>query len=120
MGTDIEGRLARELPAYARRVVDALEAAGYEAWVVGGWVRDALLGTPGHDVDVTTSAPWQKTAAVLRAAGIAVHETGTAHGTVTAVVGGRPVETTTRGGPAHALRGGRPARAAGGALRLPA
>ena len=95
MGTDIEGRLARELPAYARRVVDALEAAGYEAWVVGGWVRDALLGTPGHDVDVTTSAPWQKTAAVLRAAGIAVHETGTAHGTVTAVVGGRPVETTT-------------------------
>lgn len=95
MATDIEGRLARELPAYARRVVDALEAAGYEAWVVGGWVRDALLGTPGHDVDVTTSAPWQKTAAVLRAAGIAVHETGTAHGTVTAVVGGRPVETTT-------------------------
>ena len=95
MGTDIEGRLARELPAYARRVVDALEAAGYEAWVVGGWVRDALLGMPGHDVDVTTSAPWQKTAAVLRAAGIAVHETGTAHGTVTAVVGGRPVETTT-------------------------
>lgn len=95
MGTDIESRLARELPAYARRVVDALEAAGYEAWVVGGWVRDALLGAPGHDVDVTTSAPWQKTAAVLRAAGIAVHETGTAHGTVTAVVGGRPVETTT-------------------------
>lgn len=95
MATDIESRLARELPAYARRVVDALEAAGYEAWVVGGWVRDALLGAPGHDVDVTTSAPWQKTAAVLRAAGIAVHETGTAHGTVTAVVGGRPVETTT-------------------------
>ena len=51
------------------RVIDALEAAGFEAWVVGGWVRDALLGRAGHDVDVTTSAPWQQTAAVLRAAG---------------------------------------------------
>ena len=95
MGTDVEARLARELPAYARRVLGALEGAGYEAWVVGGWVRDALLGRPGHDVDVTTSAPWQETARVLRAAGMAVHETGTDHGTVTAVVDGRPVETTT-------------------------
>ena len=95
MSTDLEARLARELPDCARRVVGALEAAGHEAWVVGGWVRDALLGRPGHDVDVTTSAPWQETARVLRAAGIEVHETGTAHGTVTAVVGGEPVETTT-------------------------
>ena len=93
--TDIEARLARELPDYALRVLGALEAAGYEAWVVGGWVRDALLGASGHDVDVTTSAPWEETARVLRAAGMSVHETGTAHGTVTAVVDGRPVETTT-------------------------
>lgn len=95
MRTDTERRLARELPAYARRVLDALEAAGHEAWVVGGWVRDALLGCPGHDVDVTTSAPWPETTRVLRAAGMAVHETGTAHGTVTAVADGHPVETTT-------------------------
>ena len=95
MSCDIEARLARELPAYALQVVGSLEAAGHEAWVVGGWVRDALLGRPGHDVDVTTSAPWQETARVLRAAGIEVHETGTAHGTVTAVADGRPVETTT-------------------------
>lgn len=87
--------LAAQLPEYARVVVDALEQAGYEAWVVGGWVRDALLGTPGHDVDVTTSAPWQETERVLAAAGVEVHETGVAHGTVTAVVDGRPVETTT-------------------------
>ena len=76
MADDIEARLARELPGYARRVVSALEAEGFEAWVVGGWVRDALLGRPGHDVDVTTSAPWQETARVLRSAGIEVHETG--------------------------------------------
>lgn len=84
-----------QVPAYAMRVVDALEEAGFEAWVVGGFVRDALLGGEGHDVDVTTSAPWQSTAEVLRRAGIEVHETGTKHGTVTAVVGGLPVETTT-------------------------
>ena len=95
MSSDIEARLARELPDYAQHVLDVLEAAGFEAWVVGGWVRDALLGRPGHDVDVTTSAPWQDAASALRAAGIVVHETGTAHGTVTAVVDGRPVETTT-------------------------
>lgn len=92
---DQVGRLAEELPGYALEVVGALEAAGFEAWVVGGWVRDALLGRAGHDVDVTTSAPWRQAALALRAAGIEVHETGTAHGTVTAVVGGRPVETTT-------------------------
>ena len=95
MLSDTEARLARELPGYARRVLDALESAGFEAWVVGGWVRDALLGAPGHDVDVTTSAPWPETARVLRAAGATVHETGTAHGTVTVVVDGSPVETTT-------------------------
>ena len=95
MDATTEACLARELPGYARTVLDALEAAGFEAWVVGGWVRDALLGAPGHDVDVTTSAPWQETARVLCAAGAAVHETGTAHGTVTAVVDGHPVETTT-------------------------
>ncbi len=84
-----------QVPPYAMRVVDALETAGYEAWVVGGFVRDALLGAGGHDVDVTTSAPWAETARVLRGAGIEVHETGTQHGTVTAVVAGLPVETTT-------------------------
>ena len=44
------------LPGFALRVIDALESAGYEAWAVGGWVRDSLRGTEGHDVDVTTSA----------------------------------------------------------------
>lgn len=89
--TGLEGRL----PAYALRVLRVLEEAGYEAWVVGGWVRDALRGMPGHDVDVTTSARWQQTEACLRDVGIVVHETGVKHGTVTAVVEGKPVEITT-------------------------
>ncbi|MDO4807204.1 MAG: CCA tRNA nucleotidyltransferase [Coriobacteriales bacterium] len=87
--------MEKRFPAYARRVIEALEQAGFEAWAVGGWVRDALRGQDGHDVDVTTSASWQDSERVLRAAGIAVHQTGTAHGTVTAVCDGDPVEVTT-------------------------
>ncbi|MGI6231169.1 MAG: CCA tRNA nucleotidyltransferase [Tractidigestivibacter sp.] len=95
MNTISEQRLVGRLPKSAWTVISTLEAAGYEAWAVGGWVRDGLLGHDGHDVDVTTSAPWQKTESVLRAAGIEVHETGAKHGTVTAVVDGDPIETTT-------------------------
>ncbi|MGN0071183.1 MAG: CCA tRNA nucleotidyltransferase [Atopobiaceae bacterium] len=83
------------MPSYAGRVLSALEDAGYEAWIVGGWVRDALRGDAAHDVDITTSAHWQETERVLRASGIEVHETGTKHGTVTAVVEGQPIECTT-------------------------
>ena len=48
-------------PAYGLAVLRALEAAGHEAWFVGGWVRDALRGESAHDVDVCTSATWQQT-----------------------------------------------------------
>lgn len=82
-------------PAHALEALDALERAGHEAWVVGGWVRDALLGDAAHDVDVCTDARWEQSAQALRAAGYAVHETGTQHGTVTAVINGEPVEVTT-------------------------
>lgn len=88
-------QLANTVPAYACFVLDALERAGYESWIVGGWVRDALMGNPAHDVDICTQAHWQDTARVLEAVGAAVHLTGTDHGTVTAVVDGHPIEVTT-------------------------
>ncbi len=91
----VSSTVAYQPPAYALRVLDLLESAGHEAWIVGGWVRDALLGEPCHDVDITTSALWQQSAELLRAAGLTVHETGTAHGTITAVIDGAPVEVTT-------------------------
>ena len=87
--------LGAACPAYALKALDVLESAGWEAWVVGGWVRDALRGLPGHDVDVTTSAPWQEVERAFAAAGFPVHETGTEHGTVTVVMDGKPVEVTT-------------------------
>ena len=58
------------------RVLRALEAAGLEAWYVGGWVRDALMGYPSHDVDMCCSGLWQESKAALEAAGIAVVEAG--------------------------------------------
>lgn len=84
-----------ELPHAATALIEALESRGYEAWAVGGWVRDKLLGLPDHDCDVCTDALWEQVADVARAQGWAVHETGTAHGTVTVVVDGTAIETTT-------------------------
>lgn len=87
--------LAYDIPGSARRVLAILERSGYEAWVVGGWVRDSILGLPSHDVDLCCSARWEESARALRAAGLAVHETGVAHGTVTCVADGEPIEVTT-------------------------
>lgn len=87
--------ISLEFPRPTLRVIEALESAGFEAWAVGGWVRDALLARTSHDVDVTTSASWQESKQVLLAAGMAVHETGTAHGTITAVCDFMPIEVTT-------------------------
>lgn len=95
MGMAGAGTIHYGLPDYALRVIDVLESRGHEAWAVGGWVRDSVRGAPAHDVDVTTSARWQETEAALADAGVEVHETGTKHGTVTAVVAGKPVEVTT-------------------------
>ena len=85
-----------ELPKGAAEVLACLEGAGFEAWVVGGWVRDALMGRPSHDVDLCCSAPWQKSAAALRASGIKVIESGIRFVGITAVAStGEHVEVTT-------------------------
>ena len=77
------------------RVLRALEAAGLEAWYVGGWVRDALMGYPSHDVDMCCSGLWQESKAALEAAGIAVVESGIKFGGITAISDGERIEVTT-------------------------
>ena len=77
------------------RVLRALEAAGLEAWYVGGWVRDALMGCPSHDVDMCCSGLWQESKAALEAAGIAVVESGIKFGGITAISDGERIEVTT-------------------------
>ncbi len=84
-----------KLPSSVSKVMNALENAGFEAWVVGGYVRDALRGATPHDADVATNAHWQQTREACRAAGMAVHETGIKHGTVTVICDDYPIEVTT-------------------------
>lgn len=84
-----------EIPAWAAFVLDVLEDAGHEAWCVGGFVRDALLGRPAADVDVATSARWTEVRNLFAARGCAVIGTGAKHGTVTVRSEGRNVEVTT-------------------------
>ncbi|QDY71716.1 CCA tRNA nucleotidyltransferase [Qingshengfaniella alkalisoli] len=79
----------------SRAVCAALNDAGHEALFVGGCVRNALLGVPVSDLDIATDARPQQTIAALDAAGLKAIPTGLDHGTVTAVVDGKPFEITT-------------------------
>lgn len=73
----------------------ALDAKGGSTRYVGGCVRDTLLGLPVSDVDLATRLPPDEAMARIKKAGIKAIPTGIAHGTVTAVVSGAPVEVTT-------------------------
>lgn len=78
-----------------RRVVAAFEAAGHEIALVGGPVRDALLGRRVTDIDLTTSARPEESAAALEPVASAMWDVGRAFGTVAVRVAGDSVEVTT-------------------------
>lgn len=77
-----------------REVLATLEGKGFEAYAVGGCVRNALLGVAVADFDVATSAHPKEVAAVFHDI-FKVVPTGIDHGTVTVVADDRPVEVTT-------------------------
>lgn len=81
------------LPGSIESALKKLQSAGYEAYIVGGSVRDALRGVTPHDYDMTTSATPEEVEAVFD--GCRVVETGIRHGTVTVLLQGDPVEITT-------------------------
>lgn len=83
------------IPTQAQTALRTLESAGFEAWVVGGFVRDSLMGENPGDLDIAASSHWQQTRDAFMAAGFSVYETGTKHGTVTVDVDGTPIEITT-------------------------
>ena len=83
------------LPQNAQKLIALLSAAGYEAYAVGGFVRDSLMGRDAGDVDITTSAKPDEVESVLLKNGIHYVETGIKHGTITAVLGREPYEITT-------------------------
>ncbi len=81
------------LPPCARYAYEHLTASGFEAWFVGGCVRDFLLGGAPHDYDMTTSALPQDMRRVFREDHLL--DIGIQHGTMTLVRDGECVEITT-------------------------
>ncbi|MCL2384392.1 MAG: CCA tRNA nucleotidyltransferase [Alphaproteobacteria bacterium] len=73
----------------------ALDEPGEETRVVGGAVRDAMLGRRVHEIDLTTTHLPQRTLALAEAAGLKAIPTGIEHGTLTLISGGRPFEVTS-------------------------
>ena len=81
-----------DIPAPVREILEILETAGHRAWCVGGCVRDALLGRPPEDWDVTTAARPEETMALFADRAV---PTGLRHGTVTVKTEQGGVEVTT-------------------------
>lgn len=94
------------IPVEVREVVDALKSSGYRAVLVGGSVRDLLLGRVPKDFDVATSATPQDVIRRFKR----VIPTGVDHGTVTVIRGGCHVEVTTFRAEAEYLDGRRPSK----------
>lgn len=79
------------LPQAVEEIINRINAAGYEAYIVGGCVRDELLGKCPNDWDITTSAsPYQIKELFRRTI-----DTGIKHGTVTVMIKGNGYEVTT-------------------------
>lgn len=79
------------MPENANRIIHTLQEAGYEAYIVGGCVRDALLGKVPDDWDITTSAKPEEVKALFRR----TIDTGIEHGTVTVMFDKEGYEVTT-------------------------
>ena len=85
-----------QFPDYVTKTLNILNAAGYEAYVVGGAVRDLLLGLEPGDYDIATNGRPEQIAAVLRNAGYLLAEKlGENFGVVVAVTEGRSLEIAT-------------------------
>ncbi|MCR5692081.1 MAG: CCA tRNA nucleotidyltransferase [Eubacterium sp.] len=80
-----------EIPEQVNYILEELEKAGYEAYAVGGCVRDSLLGKEPKDWDITTSAKPLEVKELFRR----TIDTGIQHGTVTVMLGSQGFEVTT-------------------------
>ena len=87
----MEKTLRIEMPEAAEEIIARLKRRGYEAFAVGGCVRDSIMGRKPEDWDITTSALPQQVKEVFRR----TIDTGIQHGTVTVMKGGIGYEVTT-------------------------
>ena len=79
------------LPETVRDILNKLETAGFQAYAVGGCVRDSILGKEPDDWDLTTDARPEEVKALFPR----TVDTGLQHGTVTVLLGGEGYEVTT-------------------------
>jgi len=84
-----------KVPSYARKALDIIVRAGFDARFAGGCVRDTLLGVKPQDWDVATDATPDIVTEIFTANQITVIPTGLAHGTVSALIDDFLVEITT-------------------------
>lgn len=85
--------MTMDTPKNVDTAINLLQSAGFEAYAVGGCVRDSLLGKTPNDWDITTSAKPEDMKSVF--ADFHCIDTGIKHGTVTVVIDGEPLEITT-------------------------
>ena len=83
--------LGMDIPSYVMKLSRVLKENGYQAWVVGGCIRDLLIGRPAEDYDIATDARPERVMEIMKRA----IPTGIKHGTVTVIINRRRVEVTT-------------------------
>ena len=89
----MELNIAERLPAYVSKVMQTLEKANRRGYLVGGSLRDLLLGKVPHDFDLTTDATPAEMVEIF--SDFRVIPTGLKHGTLTVLSDGQPIEVTT-------------------------
>lgn len=80
-----------QIPKEVLQIIKTIEDAGYEAYIVGGCVRDMLMGRKPHDFDITTKATPDEVKKLFRR----TYDTGIQHGTVTVLLSKGQYEVTT-------------------------
>lgn len=88
---NVVGSIKIKLPEQVHMIITTLQDHGYEAYAVGGCVRDSILGRIPGDWDITTSAMPEETKALFER----TFDTGIEHGTITVLLGGEGFEVTT-------------------------
>ncbi len=78
-------------PDFAIKCLEKIETAGFEAWFVGGCVRDSLIGREFSDIDITTNALPEEVESLFEK----TVPTGKKHGTITVIIDKNPIEVTT-------------------------
>jgi len=84
-----------KLPKEVKFILETLEEKGYEAYVVGGAVRDSLLGLEPFDFDLTTNAMPDEIIKTFNKKVDHIYKIGKDFGTISLVINGKKIEVTT-------------------------